>query len=251
MSENTELTKPDDFFSRVISIIEQARSAIVRTVNTEMVEAYWLIGREIVEEEQSGEVRADYGERLIADLSNRLTVRYGRGFSTTNLKYFRQFYLTYRTRVLEIGHALSDESVPSGNRHNGRDRFSSDLSWTHYRRLMRVESAHTRSFYEIEAIRNRWSSRELERQISSLLFERLAKSRDRRGVLELAAQGQQASKPIDVIKDPYILEFLELPESHRLVESDLEEALVTRLRDFLLELGYGLCLCCSTVSLDS
>jgi predicted nuclease of restriction endonuclease-like (RecB) superfamily len=203
-----------------------------------MVKAYWHIGREIVEDEQSGELRAEYGERLIIDLSKRLSARYGSGFSTTNLKYCRQFYLTYRNRMPRIGHTPA-ESVHTEKSHAARDHFSPDLSWTHYRILMRVESEHARSFYEIEAIRSRWSSRELERQINSLLFERLASSRDRQGVMELAAKGQQVAKPTDIIKDPYVLEFLGLPESHRLVESDLEEALVTHLRDFLLELGRG------------
>ncbi len=226
MSRDIGLTPQDDLFSRVTSIIEHARSSVVRTVNTEMVQAYWLIGREIVEEEQAGEARAEYGERLVAELSKRLTARYGRGFSITNLKYFRQFYLIYRSDTPEIGHAVGDQ-------------FSPDLSWTHYRILMRVESEHARSFYEIESVRNRWASRELGRQVNSLLFERLAKSRDRQGVMELATKGQQPTRPADVIKDPYVLEFLDLPESHRLVESDLEEALLTHLRDFLLELGRG------------
>jgi predicted nuclease of restriction endonuclease-like (RecB) superfamily len=239
MSTHIGLAQPDDLFSRVALIIEQAQSSVVRTVNVEMVKAYWLIGREIIEEEQAGGSRAEYGERLIVELSKRLTARYGSGFSATNLKYCRQFYLTYRDRVLRIGHAPGDESSHDTKSHAVRGQFSPNLSWTHYRRLMRVESEHARSFYEIEAIRSRWSSRELERQINSLLFERLAQSRDRQGVMELATKGQQIATSTDIIKDPYVLEFLGLPESHRLVESDLEAALVTHLRDFLLELGRG------------
>lgn len=239
MNKEVGPTKPDDVFSRIVSIIEQARSSVVRTVNVEMVKAYWLIGREIVEEEQFGESRAEYGEQLITVLSYQLTERYGRGFSTTNLKYCRQFYLTYRHRLPGIGHTADDKSAQDEKSHAVRDQFNPHLSWTHFRILMRVESEHARSFYEIEAIRNRWSSRELERQIHSLFFERLARSRDRRGVIELATKGQQVTRPADVIKDPYVLEFLGLPESHRLVESDLEAALVSHLRDFLLELGRG------------
>lgn len=234
----TDLTTPDDIFSRVILIIEQARSSVVRTVNREMVQAYWLIGREIVEEEQAGSLRAEYGERLLAELSKRLLTRYGKGFSTTNLKYCRQFYLTYRDR-LPGGHPGGDQFIQDEKSHAARDHFNSNLSWTHFRMLMRVESEHARSFYEIEAVRNQWSSRELERQMNSLLFERLAKSRNRRGVMELASQGQRITTPADAIKDPYILEFLGLPESNRLIESELEAALVTHLRNFLLELGRG------------
>jgi len=191
-----------------------------------MVIAYWLIGREIVEEEQKGLEQTQYGDYVIRDLSRRLTEHYRKGFSITNLKYFRQFYLTFRDRDLEIGHAV-------------RDQFDRSLTWTHYRVLLKVENESARSFYEIEAAKNRWSSRQLERQIDSLLFERLSKSRDKEGVLRLADAGQIIEKPIDAIKDPYVLEFLDLPESYRLTESDLEEMLITHLREFLLELGSG------------
>ncbi len=242
MNKSTHVDKTD-LFSRVTEILERTRSKTVRTVNFQMVIAYWCIGREIVEEEQQGADHAGYGEFLIKDLAQKLTKHYGKGFSPTNLKYFRQFYLTYRRRRPEIGHAPRDQSpdAPGGERkrHAARDRFDSNLTWTHYRMLLKVENEKARFFYEIEAAKNRWSSRQLERQISSLLFERLSRSRDKKGVLKLAREGQTIDDPLDAIKDPYVLEFLDLPESHRLVESKLEEALITHLQDFLLELGSG------------
>jgi predicted nuclease of restriction endonuclease-like (RecB) superfamily len=231
----------NNLFDRVAAILEQARSNVIRSVNSQMVIAYWLIGREIVEEEQHGASQAGYGEYLIQDLSKRLGKRYGKGYSVTNLKYFRQFYLTYRNRDPKIGHAVRGRlPMPAEeNGHAARDSFDQNLSWTHYRLLLKVENEHARSFYEIEAAKNRWSSRQLERQINSLLFERLLKSRDKEGLLQLANQGQIIEKPIDTIKDPYVLEFLDLPESHRIVESDLENALISHLQEFLLELGSG------------
>jgi len=237
-------------YQRVQAILEQARVQVARSVNTEMVRAYWLIGREIFEEEQRGQARADYGEELMKHLSAQLQAVFGRGFNLTNLKYMRQFYLAYPQLLdHEIGHAVRDQSRDSDLtlpiRHAVRGespevgRFDPNLSWTHYRLLTKVVSPDARSFYEIEAVKNHWSSRELERRINSLLFERLAKSRDKKGLMRLATRGQEVLTPQDVIKDPLVLEFLDLPESPRLVESDLEEALLTHLQTFLLELGKG------------
>jgi predicted nuclease of restriction endonuclease-like (RecB) superfamily len=218
---------------RIQSILEQARTQVVRTVNTEMVRAYWLIGCAIVEEEQRGRARAGYGEELLAQLSGRLQAAFGKGYTRSNLQYMRQFYQGYPDLVdPEIRHALRGESARSG-------RLNPNLSWTHYRLLMKVAAPYARSFYEVEAVKNNSSSRKLERQINSLLFERLAKSRDKKGLMQLAVEGQEIRAPQDVIKDPFVLEFLELPESHRLVESGLEEALIGNLQTFLLELGKG------------
>lgn len=234
-------------FERVAAILEQVRSEVARTINSRMVLAYWHIGRLIVEEEQKGENRAEYGQRIIEGLSRRLTEKYGKGFSTTNLWDFRRFYVVYAGRSPEILRPVGGESVipeklhPVGGESDSVSSagISDALSWTHYRLLMRVENDQARSFYEIEAARNKWSRRELERQITSLLFERLLKSRDKKGMLELARNGNALKNPLDVIKDPYVLEFLDLPESHRLVEGNLEEALITHLQEFLLELGSG------------
>jgi hypothetical protein len=216
-------TESGSLLDRVVSILEQARAAAVRTINTQMTVAYWLVGREIVEEEQRGETRAAYGAGLIDDLSSSLGQRYGRGFSVANLRNFRQFYLCYPDRLttcpavdnqdaLEKRYTLCSESWgnaitaktdllnPSARNIYG---FAPELSWSHYRLLMRVENGQARLFYEIETARNRWSVRQLSRQINSLLFERLAASRDREGVLRLANEGQVVETPVDAIKDPY------------------------------------------------
>jgi predicted nuclease of restriction endonuclease-like (RecB) superfamily len=239
----------EPIYLRIQAILEQARAQVARSVNTQMVRAYWLIGREIVEEEQRGHARAGYGEELITQLAARLRAGFGRGYTPTNLRYMRLFYLAY-PRLLdhEIHHAPRDKSesaAPAGTdappvpAAATPGTLNPNLSWTHYRLLTKVESPHARSFYEIEAVRNHWSSRELERQMGSLLFERLAKSRDKQGLMRLATKGQEVQTPQDVIKDPMVLEFVGLPESPRLVESDLEEALITHLQVFLLELGKG------------
>ncbi|MGE0823551.1 MAG: YhcG family protein [Candidatus Binatia bacterium] len=241
--------KSNDVYLRIRQVLESARVSAARSVNTTQVMANWLIGQEIVEEEQRGKRRARYGEKLLAELSTRLTEDVGKGWSVRNLEYCRNFYLTYpllladqksnavrsisSVRLLpEIHHALRVESWQPGQLH-------SNLSWTHYRRLLRVSRSEARAFYEIEAVKNNWSARELERQINSLLYERLALSKDKKGLLRLATKGQEIQKPVDVFKDPVVIEFLGLPESPRLVESRLEQALIDNLQSFLLELGKG------------
>jgi predicted nuclease of restriction endonuclease-like (RecB) superfamily len=246
-------------YERIRQILESARSNVARTVNTTQVVANWLIGREIVEEEQKGEKRAVYGEQLIADLSEKLQKDFGVGYGTTNLKLFRQFFLAYPSFLKgRIGHTLSDQSPAGGQMpdprilahpieigHTPCDQLwepgllHPNLSWSLYRHLVRVESSIARAFYEIEAIRNNWSARELERQINSLLYERLALSKDKKGLMRLATKGQEIQTPVDVFKDPVVIEFLGLPEAPKLVESDLEQALINNLQAFLLELGKG------------
>ena len=235
---------------RVVSILEQARANVTRAVNSNMVIAYWLIGREIVETLQSGEGRADYGQSLLEDLSAQLTHRYGQGFSIRNLRNFRLFYQAFRDRSpirqtvsaelteLTQNHVLADmqTALESFGKLSG---FSQNLSWSHYLTLTQVENRAERQFYEIEAERANWTVRDLEHQIHSLLFARLLKSRDKAGVLALAAQGQKVSQPIDVIKQPYVLDFLDLPDRPQLRESDLETAIIENLQPFLLELGKG------------
>lgn len=253
-------------YQRIREILESARAGVARTVNTTQVVANWLIGREIVEEEQRGKKRAGYGEHLVTELSGKLTADFGKGYSVTNMEHFRDFYITYPDLIPErIPHAARGElRAPSSDTafqsaaqishalrgelavgHKGGDqswlpgRLHSNLSWTHYRILLRVDSPDARAFYEIEAIKNNWSARELERQINSLLFERLAKSKDKAGLMKLASKGHEIAVPADVFKDPVVIEFLGLPESPRLVESDLEQALINNLQAFLLELGKG------------
>lgn len=182
-----------------------------------MVQAYWHIGRIIVEEEQHGEGRAEYGKAIIEEFAKRLACEYGKGFNKTNLWYMRQFYLAFQNL-----HALRGE-----------------LTWTHYRLLLKIEKAKAREFYMHEAINSDWSTRELERQISSLLFERLALSKDKKGVFELAKIGHKITEPSDLVKDPYVLEFLGLEKHEKHLEKDIEQALIDKLQHFLLELGKG------------
>jgi hypothetical protein len=180
---------------------------VLCTVNTEQVKAYWLIGRDIVEEEQTGKERAQYGAFLLQEISLRLTKEFGGGFGISTLKDIRKFYWLYKN--IPIGHAVCGQSVPE---------FKFNLGWTHYRALMRDGRAEARSFYELEACKNNWSGRELERQMGSLLFDRLARSKDKKGLIKLAYKGQEIAKPEDAVKEPLVLEFLGLPECHKLVE---------------------------------
>lgn len=256
------MSKRPDVFDRITRILELARSGIARTVNTTQVVANWLVGRELVEDEQQGRRKARYGDELLRTIAGRLQTSFGGGYSHTNLKLFRQFYQMY-PRLLDgpIGHTLRDQfqtgeqdsvrravaalADRSAIGHTACDQsclpgfLHPNLAWSLYRHLLKVASPDTRAFYEIEAIKNNWSARELERQINSLLFERLAKSRDKAGLMKLATKGHEIATPADVFKDPVVIEFLGLPESHRLVESDLEQALINNLQAFLLELGTG------------
>jgi predicted nuclease of restriction endonuclease-like (RecB) superfamily len=229
-----------DLFGRVVAILEQARSHAARSINHYMVLAYWQIGKEIIQEQQQGKSRAHYGQRVIESLSERLAHHYGRGFSVTSLKYFRTFYLVYADRTPEIGRLTGDQFKKG--RQTGDESsqgFHPNLSWSHYRALMRVENIQARAFYEIEATNNGWKKVDLERQIHSFFYERLLKSQDKQGMLKLTQEGHHFQHPIDMIKDPYILEFLDLPDDKSLRESDLESALIDNLQAFLLELGKG------------
>jgi predicted nuclease of restriction endonuclease-like (RecB) superfamily len=218
MSDHLPITAGfEQIYERIRSILAEARAQVHRAINTAMVAAYWEIGRTIVEEEQRGGQRAEYGRALLADLSIRLKSEFGKGFDPSNLSMMRALFLTYPIF----------------------DAVRQELSWTHYRLLLRVENPDARSFYENEAINAHWSTRELERQIHSLLFERLALSRDREGVLALAQKGHVIQQPNDLVKDPYILEFVGISQNERFLESGIEQALIGKLREFLLELGKG------------
>ncbi len=248
--------KPEALFGRVVSILDQARGNVVRAVNSYMVLAYWLIGREIVQELQGGKVRAKYGERVVEDLSARLTERYGQGFSWRNLQWFKQFYLAYSDRIT-ILHPMGAESSKAGiispmgrelalpeKRHPTGDElpqgFSTQLTWSHYRALTKVENTEARTFYEREAVVGGWDKRTLERQIQSFYFERTLKSSKPEKML---AEGRKLPVPVfssvDALKNPYVLEFLGLPDVAEFHESDLERAIITHLQRFLLELGNG------------
>ncbi len=257
-----------DLFGRIAEILDQARRNVVRAVNVNMVTAYWLIGREIVQEIQGGKGRAAYGKQVLDDLSRKLTGRYGSGFSETNLLYFRKFYHAYSDRFPEIPRPLGAELTPPvatpakprpagaesaaptsttpqlAIRHPAGDEsnpgFSPQLGWSHYRALMRVESPAARAFYETEAIAGAWDKRTLERQIHSSFYERLLTSQQ---PARLRAEGRalvgHPAPAIETLKAPYVLEFLGLPEVAALHESDLETAILSRLQNFLLELGNG------------
>ena len=208
-----------DIYDEISNLLKEARKSIVSNINTTMTKTYFLIGKRIVEEEQNGNERAEYGENLIKNLSKKLTNEFGKGFSERNIEQMRKFYKTY-----SIPQTLSAEFK---------------LSWSHYLILMRMENIEERNFYEIESIQNNWSLRELRRQIDSALYERLVLSRDKEKVKELAFKGQVIEKPEDVVKDPYILEFLGLEEQSDYSENKLETEIINNLEKFLLELGKG------------
>ena len=235
----------DDLFRRIADIINAARGSVARVVNSAMVQAYWAIGRQIVEVEQQGDSRAGYGEQILAGLSERLTLCFGRGFSLSNLKRMRCFFLAYSdnpaiadadidNRDQQIGSTVSGQLAASV-----QPVFLQELGWSHYVLLMSVPASSRRSFYEAEAAREGWSCRELERQIASHLHDRLAASRDKDVVLALAHQGQEVITPQDVVKDPLVLEFLGLQERPHWHERDLEQAIIDHLQEFMLELGKG------------
>lgn len=225
-----------DLVERIEQLITEAKKRAVVAVNTAMVYTYYEIGRMIVEDEQKGEPRAEYGKAVIKQLSDRLTRKFGKGFSERNIEQMRQFYVIY-SQETPIPQTLFAESslIPQ----TMSDQLHFTLSWSHYLKLMRIESPDERKFYEIEATENNWSLRELQRQFDSSLYERLVLSRDKEEVKALAHKGQIIEKPEDVVKDPYVLEFLGLKELPQYSESELEQRLIDHLQTFLLELGKG------------
>lgn len=226
-------------FQQVVELLQNARQQVLPTVNTTMVCTYFEIGRMIVEEEQSGKDRAEYGKQILKGLSQDLTAEFGKGFSVVNLENMRKFYLAYSisetvSRILQIQKSQSltgelntkiSQSVTGVSEGSISKSLISlfKLTWTHSVFLMRIDDEKERRFYEIESEKYNWSVRELKRQYNSALYTRLALSRDKKGVLKLSEQGQIIEKPKDIIKDPYILEFLGLPELHQYSESELEE----------------------------
>ena len=208
----------DTLYSTIRQVLQQARQNIARTVNNTIVRAYWQVGRHIVEYEQGGETRAKYGEGIIKGLSQKLVAEFGNGFTATNLKLMRQFYIAFQN-----GHALRDE-----------------LSWTHYRSLLKVQNTEARLWYLNECIHENWSTRQLDRQINTLFYERMLASRDKNTVRqEIQHTEPKPLEPREIIRDPYILDFLGIPQGEHFLETDLEEMLITKLQHFLLELGKG------------
>jgi predicted nuclease of restriction endonuclease-like (RecB) superfamily len=209
----------ESLHSEAREIIESGRQATYRAVNTHMVKTYWELGQLIVEEEQQGQARADYGKHLIAELAKRLTTEFGKGFDKRNLFYMKQFYLSY-----PIVNALR-----------------SQLTWTHYRQLLKVPNPQARVFYEDEAIKGGWNTRALERQINAFYYERLLTSQDKKAIENEAVEkiATLSNSNSDFIKNPYVLEFLNVKPGHQLYENELEQLLIDNLQTFLLELGNG------------
>ena len=209
-----------DIFDNIKQLMDQARNRVSREVNTILVQTYWEIRRFIVENEQGNIERAEYGKKLIANLSKRLTKEYGKGFSKSNLFNMRNFYSTFP--IFQM--------------------LSGKLSWSHYCELLSISDEKKKSFYEKETIQANWSVKELKRQIKTSLFERLLLSsgdENKAKVLDLALKGNEINKASDIVKDPYVFEFLGLPEEKLTMESDLEKSLITHIEKFLLELGKG------------
>ncbi len=209
----------NNIYQEIKELLYGAKNRVYQTINTIMAQTYFQIGKRIVEEEQGGEIRAEYGKSLLKLLSVQLINEFGKGFSVDNLENMRRFYLAFQ----------KSETVSR--------KF--ELSWSHYIFLTRIENIDERNFYEIESIENSWSLRELKRQFDSGLFERLKLSSDKQKVKELSLNGQVIQTAQDLIKDPYILEFVGLPELSLYSESELEQKLIDKLEHFLLELGKG------------
>lgn len=229
-----ELRNEEKFYEQVIQLFKNAKTSVTAAVNMTMVYSYYEAGRMIVEEEQNGKERAEYGKYILKELSVRLTEKLGKGFSYDNLKLMRKFYIEFSKDQIRETVFPQSENLPKTK--EGRKFY---LSWSHYLVLMRIKNIDERHFYEIETYKNQWSKRELARQYSSSLYERLALSRNKDEVMKLALEGQIIEKPEDIFKDPYVLEFTGLPELAVYSESELETRIIDNLQKFLLELGRG------------
>lgn len=250
---SSPVTRSSVLVGDIKALIHQARSVAARQINSLQVLANFEIGRRIVDEEQHGDDRAEYGRQLLQTLAEELTMEFGKGFSHRNLDYMRKFFLTYRDRATPIsqkpsaklpspaisrktaGKTAADVAIPFST----ESIAAFNLSWSHYVFLIAIKSPGERQFYEIESAQNDWSLPELRRQFDSGLYERLSLSRNPQEVLQLSEQGQTIAKPVDLIKNPYVLEFLGLEAHSSYSESELEAAIITRIEDFLLELGKG------------
>ncbi len=220
-------------FERVSRLIDEAKNHVRTAVNTAMVYTYYGVGQYIVEDEQQGEKRAEYGKTVLKRLSARLTEKYGEGWSYSNLRQIRQFYMVYSKMTNTVCHFDGKKDIQCLS----NPTFA--LSWSHYLVLMRIENPDERSFYEIECRNQNWSVRQLQRQYNSSLYERLALSRDKDEVMRLAKEGQTIDKPADLLKSPLTLDFLGLKPEAAYTESKLESAIISKIQDFLLEMGKG------------
>lgn len=237
--------RAEQLANRIEALVVEARKKITSTVNVAMVYTNYEIGRYIVEDEQGGKIRAEYGKGVLNAVSARLTARLGKGWSAENLRQMRKFFVEYsdfQASGLEINEAeiqTSGLEIQDENRNHRLRNHQFILPWTHYLILTHVSDPEARSFYEIEASKQQWSKRQLQRQIGSGLYERLALSRDKDEVMRLATEGQVVEKPSDIIKDPLVLEFCGLKPDASYSETDLESAIISRLQEFLLEMGKG------------
>ena len=230
-------------FQQVAELLQNARQQVLRTVNSTMTYTYFEIGRMIVEEEQNGKEIAEYGKQILKGLSEQLIKEFEKGFSVDNLQNMRRLYLIYSnyetlSSILQIPISQTVSAKLENSKKQSVISFFK-LSWSHYTFLIRIDDEKERRFYEIESEKYNWSVRELKRQYDSALFTRLTLSRDKNGILELSEKGQIIEKPKDIIKDPYILEFLGLPELNQYSETELEVEIINKLEHFLLELGHG------------
>ncbi len=242
-TKNSPNTDTDLLTKKITKLIEDSRNNVVTQINCAMVRTYFAIGRTIVENEQNGGSRATYGKGQLKEISRKLTTRFGKGFSVDNLENMRRFYITYSRRISETVSRISEgtNETASQNPDNSVHPLTGEfvLSWSHYLLLMRIENPAERQFYEAESAKNHWSLRELKRQFDSSLYERLALSTDKGKVARLAEKGQIIEKPSDLIKDPYVLEFLDMPELSAYSESHLESRIIDHLQEFLMEMGKG------------
>jgi len=242
-----EVGNEDKLFEHISSLIEESRRHIVKAVNTAMVYTYYGVGQYIVEFEQNGDYRAAYGKGVLNRLSTKLTGLFGKGWSVDTLENCRKFFQVYsissddqtKSETLSRKSGNHSHEISETPSRKSDNRLSFTLSWSHYLILMRIDNPDARSFYEIECAQQQWSVRQLSRQVGSSLYERLALSRDKNEVMRLATEGQTIEKPSDIIKSPLTLEFLGLKPDVSYSESKLENAIISKMQQFLLELGKG------------
>ena len=235
----TKIIPHQNLFRNIKTLIEEAKKQVVRNINTTMLITYFEIGRTIVEYEQKGRQRAEYAKETLKILSMALTNEFGKGYSVDNLQLMRKFFITYAksetlSRISQKSPGLSIYETLSR-----KSQIPFLLSWSHYVQLLKIGDDRERGFYEIEANKNNWSVRELQRQFNSALYERLALNRDKKGIRQLAKKGQLIEKPTDALKSHYVLEFLDLKEDNRYTETELETEIINKLEHFMLELGKG------------
>lgn len=234
-------SKYTGLISEIGNLLQKGREQVALSVNTILVQTYWLIGRHIVEFEQGGKEKAEYGSKLLDQLSKDLTASYGKGFSRSNLFYMKKLYLHFPiSETASHIFNIPNSGTMSHKLEAQKSRtLSPKLSWSHYFEILKSENELEINFYAKQSEKENWSVRELKRQMKSMLFHRLALSKDKQGVLDLAEQGQEIQKAEDILKDPFVLEFLDIPQTHLFLESELEEKLISNLQNFLMELGKG------------